>query len=197
MQVRIQVAIHSGCVDDVNVCVTDHCVLTLSQLPGRPVQRSHSPAPSLSVEAESWGLLVRPESKAMCVFARELQAQSCAGWERGQSGSRSCSSRQNRPYHCHHLSCCTGRNSHTGCKVTLYSSLSPCLGPGTAVVQVAVVSTGNRAEFFSRKLVCVESSILIMLTNICSSGLCHVSNPVMSCKEKKSLICSKEQLFPL
>lgn len=39
--------------------------------------------------------------------------------------------------------------------------------------------------------------MLIMVTNICSLGLLHVSKPVMNCKEKKSLVFSKEQLFPL
>lgn len=157
--------------------------------------------------------LVGPERKAVCVCQEAggtevCRGQESAGWERGESASRYCSSRQNRPYHCHHLSYCTGRNSDTGCKVTLYSSLwAPDPSPGTwyccstsisgGIGGDCMVGRGNRADFFSLKLVCVASLMLIMVTNICSLKLLHVSNPMMNCEEKKSLIFTKESLFPL
>lgn len=115
---------------------------TLSQLPGRCCsartdRRRHSPR---SLVRTGWVQRGKP-----CVCARKLEAQSCAGWERGQSGSRYCSSRQNRPYHCHHLSCCTGRNSDTGCKVTLYASVwAPEPSPGTWYCCSTSSSGGHR-----------------------------------------------------
>lgn len=67
-------------------------------------------------------------------------------WERGESASRYCSSRQNRPYHCHHLWCCT-----TGIQtLSLCTAHCALLIPGTWYCWSTSSSGGqwNRAEFF-------------------------------------------------
>lgn len=132
-------------------------------------------------------------------FARKLQAQSCAGWERDRVQAGTAHPGKTGP-----TTVIIYRAAREGIQIPAVRSLCtahcglliPRLGPGTAVVQVAVVGTGNRAGFFSLKLVWEQSLVLIML-NICSLGLLHVSNPVMTCEEKKSLIFSKDQLLPL
>lgn len=148
------------------------------------------------------------------MFARKLEAQRCAEGKRVQGGKgervQAGTARPGKTGPTTVIIYCTAQE---GIQILAVRSLCtahcglliPHLGPGTAVVQVSVVALevtvwwaeGTGQIFFSLKLVCVASLMLIMVTNICSLKLLHVSNPMMNCEEKKSLIFTKESLFPL
>lgn len=97
---------------------------------------------------ESW-VPAGESREESCVCLPERWRHRAVQWERGESASRCCSSRQNRPYHCHHLWCCTTGIQTLSLCTAHRALLIPRLAPGTAVARAAVVGNGTGLNFFS------------------------------------------------